>query len=106
LQQKTALWLLLNVGELPRDVRAAVRNHAGGHVIHSLLWYEDVVAERIAIDSYRDIFHYLDDKDPTTRRMLEPDLAAEEEHADELAGLLQDVPFGLMAKPLVAVKSA
>lgn len=60
---------------------------------------EDLVAERIAIDSYRDIIQYLDDKDPTTRRMLESILAVEEEHADELADLLQDVPAGLMAKP-------
>ena len=47
---------------------------------------------------------YLDDKDPTTRRMLESILAVEEEHADELADLLQDVPSGLKAKPRAAVK--
>jgi len=50
---------------------------------------EDLVAERIAIDSYRDFIQYLGAKDPTTRRMLETILAAEEEHADELADLLQ-----------------
>jgi len=50
---------------------------------------EDLVAERIAIDSYRDFIQYLGSKDPTTRRMLETILAAEEEHADELADLLQ-----------------
>jgi bacterioferritin len=44
---------------------------------------EDLVAERIAIESYRDIIQYLDDKDPTTRRLLESILAVEEEHADE-----------------------
>ncbi len=49
---------------------------------------EDLVAERIAIDSYNDIIHYIADKDPTTRRMLEEILAKEEEHADELANLL------------------
>lgn len=38
LQQKTALWLLLNVGKLPKDIRVAVRNNAGGHVNHSLFW--------------------------------------------------------------------
>jgi superoxide dismutase, Fe-Mn family len=38
LQQKTALWLLLNLGKLPKDVRVAVRNNAGGHVNHSLYW--------------------------------------------------------------------
>jgi bacterioferritin len=52
---------------------------------------ENLVAERIAIDSYRDFIEYLADKDPTTRRMLESILAVEEEHADELADLLPDV---------------
>jgi bacterioferritin len=53
---------------------------------------ENVIAERIAIDSYRDFIQYLGDKDPTTRRLLETILAVEEQHADELADLLQDVP--------------
>jgi bacterioferritin len=53
---------------------------------------EDLVAERIAIDSYRDFIQYLGDQDPTTRRMLEGILAVEEEHADDLADLLQVVP--------------
>jgi bacterioferritin len=50
---------------------------------------EDLVAERIAIDSYRDIVEYLGDKDPTTRRIMEGILAKEEEHADDMATLLQ-----------------
>jgi bacterioferritin len=49
---------------------------------------EDLVAERIAIDSYREIIQYLKDKDPTTRRLMEEILAVEEEHADDMAGLL------------------
>jgi bacterioferritin len=53
---------------------------------------EDLVAERIAIDSYRDIIQYLGDQDPTTRRMMEGILAMEEEHADELADLLVAFP--------------
>ena len=53
---------------------------------------EDLVAERIAIDSYREFIVYLGDKDPTTRRMLESILAVEEEHADDLADLLQHIP--------------
>jgi bacterioferritin len=53
---------------------------------------EDLVAERIAIDSYREFIQYLGDKDPTTRRMLEAILAVEEEHADELADLLVAFP--------------
>jgi bacterioferritin len=53
---------------------------------------EDLVAERIAIDSYRDIIQYLGDRDPTTRRMLEEVLAMEEQHADELSDLLVAFP--------------
>ncbi len=53
---------------------------------------ENLVAERIAIDSYRNFILFLGDKDPTTRRMLESILAVEEKHADELADLLQAVP--------------
>ena len=49
---------------------------------------EDLIAERIAIDSYKEIVTYLGDKDPTTRRMFEQILAVEEEHADDLVSLL------------------
>ena len=49
---------------------------------------EDLIAERIAIDSYAEMIRYVGDEDPTTRRMLEGILAKEEEHADELAKLL------------------
>ena len=49
---------------------------------------EDLVAERVAIDSYSEIIRYLGDKDPTTRRMMESILASEEEHAEDLASLL------------------
>jgi bacterioferritin len=49
---------------------------------------EDLVAERIAIDSYREIVEYLGTKDSTTRRLMEEILAKEEEHADDLATLL------------------
>ncbi len=50
---------------------------------------EDLVAERIAIDSYAETIRYLGDDDPTTRRMLEGILAAEEEHAEDLLSLLR-----------------
>jgi bacterioferritin len=52
---------------------------------------EDLVAERIAIDSYRDIIKYLGNDDPTTRRMMETILAVEEEHADDLVNLLDEL---------------
>ena len=51
---------------------------------------EDLVAERVAIDSYREMIEYIS-KDSTTRRMLEGILAVEEEHADDLVGLLEDL---------------
>jgi bacterioferritin len=50
---------------------------------------EDLIAERIAIDTYGQIIRYIGEKDPTTRRLLEGILAVEEEHADDLAGMLQ-----------------
>jgi bacterioferritin len=50
---------------------------------------EDLVAERIAIDSYREMINYVNTDDPTTRRMLEGILAVEEEHADDLVSLLE-----------------
>ncbi|GGP19939.1 ferritin-like domain-containing protein [Silvimonas iriomotensis] len=49
---------------------------------------ENLVAERIAIDVYRELVRFIADKDPTTRRLLEDILAVEEEHADELADWL------------------
>ncbi len=50
---------------------------------------ENLVAERIAIDSYREMITYLGDHDTTTRRMLEGILAMEEEHADDLLTLVE-----------------
>jgi bacterioferritin len=52
---------------------------------------EDLVAERIAIDSYREMIAYLGEKDPTSRRLMEEILAVEEEHADDLVTLLADL---------------
>jgi bacterioferritin len=70
------------------------RSHAEyveGNTLASMI-REDLVAERIAIDSYRDLIAYLAEDDPTTRRMIEGILAIEEEHADELADLLVAFP--------------
>ena len=52
---------------------------------------EDLIAERIAIDSYREMIKYFGNDDPTSRRMLEGILAMEEEHADDLVSLLEDI---------------
>ena len=49
---------------------------------------EDLVAERIAIQTYREIINFFGEKDPTSRRMMEEILAVEEEHADDIADLL------------------
>jgi bacterioferritin len=52
---------------------------------------EDLIAERIAIESYRDIIRYLGEGDPTTRKLFEGVLAVEEEHADDMLSLIENV---------------
>jgi bacterioferritin len=52
---------------------------------------EDLVAERIAIDSYREMIKYFGTDDSTSRRMLEGILAMEEEHADDLVNMLSEL---------------
>lgn len=52
---------------------------------------EDLVAERIAIESYSEIVRYLGQNDPTSRRVMEEILAKEEEHAEDLRSLIQSV---------------
>jgi bacterioferritin len=54
--------------------------------------HENLVAERIAVNSYRDLITYLGTDDPTTSEMLKTILAVEEKHANELADLLQYFP--------------
>ena len=49
---------------------------------------EDLVAERIAIQTYREMINFFGEKDPTSRRLMEEILAVEEEHADDIADLL------------------
>ena len=72
----------------------ATRSHADyveGNTLAEMIT-EDLVAERIAIDSYRDFIQNVGDQDPTTRRLLESILAMEEEHADAMANLLHQLP--------------
>ncbi|HKP00788.1 MAG TPA: DUF892 family protein, partial [Nitrospiraceae bacterium] len=52
---------------------------------------EDLIAERVAIDSYRELITYVGTDDPTTRKLLEWILAEEEEHAEDLASLLKEL---------------
>ncbi len=62
--------------------------YVGGTSLKEML-VEDLVAERIAIETYGEIVRYLGDADPTSRRMMEDILAKEEEHADELSDWLE-----------------
>jgi bacterioferritin len=67
------------------------RSHAEyveGETLQEMI-QEDLVAERIAIDSYRDMISYFGSDDPTSRRLMEDILAVEEEHADDLVNLIQ-----------------
>jgi bacterioferritin len=52
---------------------------------------EDLVAERIAVESYSEIIRYLSDNDPTSRRLMEEILAKEEEHAEDMKTLLDTI---------------
>ena len=76
----------------------ATRSHSeyveGGTLIEML--QEDLVAERVAIESYSEMVRYIGDKDPTTRRLLESILAVEEEHAEDLKTLLETLPHEVM----------
>jgi bacterioferritin len=109
-EQKHADWLAERIAQLggapdfaPDSL--ARRSHAQyveGVTLADMI-RENLVAERIAIDSYREFITFLGGADPTTRRLLETILATEEEHADELAALLQDVPAAMMSRPIAAL---
>ena len=79
----------------------ATRSHAeyveGNSLIEML--QEDLVAERVAIESYGEMVRYIGTDDPTTRRMLEGILAVEEEHAEDLKTLLETLPPELHRLP-------
>lgn len=73
----------------------AMRSHAEyveGETLVDMI-QEDLVAERIAIDTYREVVNFLGNDDPTTRRLIEEILAVEEEHADDLVNILKEVNF-------------
>lgn len=77
----------------------STRSHAEFVVPESLaaMIEENLVAERIAIDSYREIINYVGDRDTTTKRLLEGILAMEEEHAEDMKTLMED--FGKVGEP-------
>ena len=66
--------------------RAATQYVEGANLVEMI--EENLVAERIAVETYRDLIRYFGDKDPTTRVMLEHILAQEEEHANDMHDLL------------------
>ena len=71
----------------------SARSHAEyveGDTLNSMI-KENLIAERIAIESYREMIAYLAEHDPTTQRMLKEILASEEEHAEDLASLLEGI---------------
>ena len=82
---------IVQLGGAPNfsPIGMADRSHAEyveGTTLESMI-KENLVAERIAIDSYREMITFIGDTDPSTRRMLTEILEVEEEHADELASL-------------------
>ena len=72
----------------------ATRSHSeyveGKNLVEML--QEDLIAERVAIESYSEMIRYVGENDPTTRRLLESILAVEEEHAEDLKTLLETFP--------------
>jgi bacterioferritin len=70
------------------------RSHAEyveGNSLRDMI-FEDLVAERVAIQSYTEMINYLHGKDPVTHSMLRDILAVEEEHAEDMLSLLQGLP--------------
>jgi bacterioferritin len=83
-------------------IKAEFLQHANEEQGHA-----DQIAERIAIDSYREMIAYVGGDDPTTRRVLESILAMEEEHAEDMNTLLEQLgKKGEPAKPSPAGKAA
>jgi bacterioferritin len=68
----------------------ADREYAQGEDLSDML-AEDLIAERIAIDTYREIIRFVGDSDSTTRQLFESIVAAEQEHAAGMASLREDI---------------
>jgi bacterioferritin len=71
----------------------ATRSHAEYREVVTLeeMIKEDLIAERVAIETYAEIVRWLGSDDPTTRRLIEGLLAVEEEHANDMANLLASI---------------
>jgi bacterioferritin len=66
--------------------RSATEYREGENLVDMI--EEDLVAERIAVEHYRELIRYFGEKDPTTRRLLEELLSKEEEHANDVHDLM------------------
>ncbi|MET1026931.1 MAG: ferritin-like domain-containing protein [Dongiaceae bacterium] len=101
-EQEHADWVATRIVQLNGEpdfnpASLATRSHAEyseGKDLVSMI-REDLVAERIAIETYSEIARWLADKDPTTRRLIETILAKEEEHAEDLSSLIARLPSEL-----------
>jgi bacterioferritin len=106
-EQEHADWLAERIKQLGgkpdmNPAGLAARSHSEYKEGTSLadMLKEDLIAERIAIESYREMIQFFGDKDSTSRRLLEQILAVEEEHADDLVDLLYAQPEGGEARKL------
>jgi bacterioferritin len=70
-----------------RLLARSASEYVEGHTLVQMI-QDNLVAERIAIDTYHEAIRFVREKDPTTRRLLEDILAVEEEHANDLADML------------------
>src|SRR5262249_46695539 len=94
-EEQHLLWIAERINQLggkpnmnPDGVsRRAASQYVEGHNLVDMI-KENLVAERIAIETYRDMIRYFAEKDPTTRVILERVLAQEEEHANDMHDLL------------------
>jgi bacterioferritin len=86
---------IVQLGENPdfSPTTLTARSHAEYHgTTLGAMVRADLIAERVAIESYREMIAYVGDRDSTTRRLLEDILAIEEKHADDLVDMLRDLP--------------
>jgi bacterioferritin len=94
-EEQHMLWLAERINQLggrpnlnPEGLtERAVSQYVEGEDLVDMI-KENLIAERIAVETYRDMIRYFSDKDPTTRILLERILAQEEEHANEMHDLL------------------
>jgi len=97
-EQQHADWVSVRIAQLGGKpnwspdglVSRAHAQYSEGETLTDMI-KEDLIAERIAIETYSEMVRWLGDDDPTTRRIIEDILKDEEEHADDLVGMLETV---------------